>query len=211
LILLLGLLAAYLLGSVPTGLWLGRALKGVDVRSAGSRRTGATNVQRTLGTGAALSVLVIDIGKGAAAVMLLRAVTGSDSAAALGGMAAMLGHIWPVWAGFRGGRGVATAAGAMLAMAPLAFGCTLALMTAVVLLTRYVSLGSMLAGVSAPLWVVLLRGRTPEAEPAILLTLFACALVLLRHADNLQRLREGREARLGAPSATPATPVRQEL
>jgi glycerol-3-phosphate acyltransferase PlsY len=208
---LAGWLAAYVVGSIPSGLWLGRAIAGVDVRTVGSRRTGATNVQRTLGTGAGVAVLVLDAGKGALGVILLHWLTGSDYAGAIGGAAAMAGHIWPVWAGFRGGRGVATAAGAMVLLAPAAFICTLALMAAVVLVTRYVSLGSMAAAVSAPILVVGLRGRTPESDGAILLTLLAVVIVLSRHTDNLERLRHRRESKLGAAGPHVATPPGEEL
>jgi glycerol-3-phosphate acyltransferase PlsY len=203
--------AAYLLGSIPTGLWVGRALGGVDVRTMGSRRTGATNVQRTMGTGAGLLVLLIDAGKGAAAVLVVRAVTGSDLAGALAGVAAVLGHIWPLWAGFRGGRGAATAAGAMAAMTPLAFLGTLAVMAVVVFATRYVSLGSILAAVAAPIWVAALRGPAPEPDAGLVLALAVGTVVLARHADNLHRLLHGRESKLGAARAAPPEPARQEL
>ncbi|HEV3232525.1 MAG TPA: glycerol-3-phosphate 1-O-acyltransferase PlsY [Candidatus Dormibacteraeota bacterium] len=196
------LLAAYLVGSIPSGLWIGRLVKGVDVRQVGSRRTGATNVQRSLGTPLGVTVLVADLMKGFLAVNLVHLATGSDYLAVLGGVAAMVGHIWPVLADFRGGRGVATGGGALLAFSPPALLLTFALMAGVTALTRYVSLGSMVAGLGTALITVALRGHVPQSDAAILMAFAAGSLVLLRHADNLERLRHGREAKLGHKVAT---------
>ena len=154
-------LGGYLLGSIPTGLWLGSALAGIDIRRGGSHRTGATNVQRQLGTRAAVAVLAIDFAKGALAVLAVRAFTGNEYIAALAGLAAVIGHVWPVFAGFRGGRGVATGGGAIIALAPLALALTLATLAVVVALTRYVSLGSVVEGFRSRSGWCLLRGRTP--------------------------------------------------
>jgi glycerol-3-phosphate acyltransferase PlsY len=197
-LLAVALLAAYLIGSIPSGLWIGRAARGVDVREVGSRRTGATNVQRSLGTPLAVTVLVADLLKGFLAVLLLRAVTGSDYLAVLGGIAAAVGHAWPVLAGFRGGRSVATGGGALLALSPAALAVTVVVMVAVIALTRFVSLGSIVAAVTAPVIAVLLQGHVPQSHAAALMALAAGVLVLFRHADNLQRLRQGRESKLGA-------------
>jgi glycerol-3-phosphate acyltransferase PlsY len=181
--------AAYLVGSVPTGLWLGRLVGGVDVRRGGSHRTGATNVQRTLGTRAGIAVLLIDFGKGLGVVLAVRALTGNDYVAAAAGLAAVVGHVFPLFAGFRGGRGVATGAGAVCGLAPAAVVLAFLTLAAVVTLTRYVSLG--------PIWVLLLRGRTPQSDAALPLAIVTGALVALAHADNVQRLLRGRESRLG--------------
>jgi glycerol-3-phosphate acyltransferase PlsY len=199
---------AYLIGSIPTGLWLGRIVADVDVRTVGSHRTGATNVQRALGTRAAIAVLVIDLLKGAVAVLLTRALTGNDYIAAVAGVAATAGHIWPVFAGFRGGRGVSTAGGAVMALAPVALFCTLAVIIVVVVVTRFVSLGSIVGALMGTIWVVVLRGRAPESDAAILLAFLVGTLVLFRHADNLHRLLHGVESKLGASrvSATPEGP-----
>jgi glycerol-3-phosphate acyltransferase PlsY len=191
-------LASYLVGSIPTGLWVGKLISGIDVRRTGSHRTGATNVQRTFGTPAGIAVLGIDFAKGLAAVLVTRALTGNDYAAAVAGLAAVVGHIWPVLAGFRGGRGVATGAGAVVALAPLALLLAFVTMALVVALTRYVSLGSVIGAMSAAAWVVVLRGHTPQSEAALPLSLAAGALVVFRHADNIHRLIRGRESRLGA-------------
>jgi glycerol-3-phosphate acyltransferase PlsY len=182
-----------MIGSIPSGLWIGRAVRGVDVREMGSRRTGATNVQRSLGWKLGVAVLLADLMKGLLAVLLVRAVTGDDHLAVIGGTAAIIGHIWPVLADFRGGRGVATGAGALLAFSPLGLLLIIVLMSLVVALTRYVSLGSIVACLSAGIIVALLHG----GDGAILMALVTGGLVLSRHADNLERLRHGREARLG--------------
>ncbi|MFY9615276.1 MAG: glycerol-3-phosphate 1-O-acyltransferase PlsY [Candidatus Dormiibacterota bacterium] len=194
--------AAYLVGSIPTGLWLGRTVGGIDVRRSGSHRTGATNVQRALGTRAGVAVLAIDFVKGLGVVVATRAITGNDYVAAAAGLAAVLGHIFPVFAGFRGGRGVATGAGAICGLAPLAVLLAFATLALVVALTRYVSLGSVIGALSAPIWVLALRGRTPQSDAALPLAIATGALVVLAHADNIYRLMRGRESRLGQkPSA----------
>lgn len=189
--------AAYLVGSIPTGLWLGRVVGGIDVRRAGSHRTGATNVQRTLGTRAGVAVLVIDFAKGLGVVLAVRAVSGNDYVAAAAGLAAVLGHVFPVFAGFRGGRGVATGAGAVCGLAPVALLLSFLTLAAVVAVSRYVSLGSVIGALSAPLWVLLLRGRAPQSDAALPLTIAIGALVALAHADNIHRLVRGRENKLG--------------
>jgi glycerol-3-phosphate acyltransferase PlsY len=192
------LLLAYLVGSLPSGLWVGRVTHGVDVRRLGSRRTGATNVQRTLGTGAGITVAVLDVLKGTVPVLVVRAMTGDPYLAAVAGVFAVVGHIWPVFAGFDGGRGVSTTAGALLALAPVPFFCCFLVMAVVVLTTRYVSLGSLAAAYTAPIWTAVWLGRSPEVDAALIVALLASSIVALRHADNLERLLHGEERRLGA-------------
>jgi glycerol-3-phosphate acyltransferase PlsY len=134
-------------------------------------------------------------------VALVRAITGDDYGAAVAGLAAVIGHIWPVFAGFRGGRGVATAAGVMAAFAPWAVLIALGLMIMTVALTRYVSLGSMVAAVSvAVLVAVLWRHVSPDADAGLLAGVLAGSLILARHADNLHRLLRGTEHKLGRKS-----------
>jgi glycerol-3-phosphate acyltransferase PlsY len=190
-------LLAYLIGSIPSGLWAGRLARGVDVREVGSRRTGATNVQRSLGTPLAVAVLLADVLKGTLAVFLARALTGSDYAAVLAGVAAMAGHAWPLFAGFRGGRGVATGAGALLVFSPPALLVSFLAMAVVTGLTRYVSLGSITAGLAAPVVATMLVDAGGATDATILMAFGAGILVLCRHADNLERLRQGRESKLG--------------
>jgi glycerol-3-phosphate acyltransferase PlsY len=190
--------AGYVVGSIPTGLWFGRLVGGVDVRTVGSRRTGATNVQRSLGTGAGIVVLLLDFGKGFVPVVAIRLITGDDYLAAVAGLAAVVGHDWPVFAGFRGGRGVATAAGALAPLAPLVLVLTFLCLVVTVALTRYVSLGSIVAGTLVAVVVALLRGHVaPQVDAALIVALLGGALVLVKHADNLHRLLRGRENKLG--------------
>ena len=196
----------YLIGSIPTGLWLGRLVAGKDVRNEGSRRSGATNVQRVLGTWAGLTVAVLDVLKGTAAVLVVQAISHDSYLAALAGVLAVVGHIWPVFGGFDGGRGVSTTAGAVLALAPIPFLGAFLVLVVVVLVTRYVSLGSIAAAYAvAPLAAIWL-GHGPESDAVLIVAVLAGGLVALKHADNLERLLHGRERRLGdAKSAEDAT------
>ncbi len=207
--LLLWAVLGYLLGSVPFGVLITRAMGLGDVRSIGSGNIGATNVLRTGSKGAALATLILDGGKGALAVLLARAVAAED-AAQVTGLAAFLGHCFPVWLGFRGGKGVATALGLLLAVAwPVGvLACaTWALLAATL---RYSSLAALTAVGFAPVAAVL----TGRGE-AVLLTVVLAVLVYLRHAANIGRLRRGTEPRIGAsavptdtaaPETTPAEP-----
>jgi glycerol-3-phosphate acyltransferase PlsY len=200
---LLAALAGYLLGAVPSGVIVGR-LRGIDPRSGGSGRTGATNAMRTLGTGLAAVVLVADVLKGALAVLLggwLAGSLGGSEAwgAALGGVGAVIGHVRSVFIGFTGGRGVATGAGAMLVLAPLAVLAAVPVIVAAVWRTRYVSLGSVLAALTvATVAVVLFLVGWVGAASAVAAILIG-AVVVVAHADNLERLRAGTERRLGSP------------
>ncbi len=200
-------LFGYLIGSLPTGLTVGKIVAGVDVRTVGSHRTGATNVQRSLGTRAALAVFLLDFGKGLLPVLAVRALTGNDYLTAAAGLAAVAGHVWPIFGDFRGGRGVATAAGML---APLAFWALLIAtlcMALVVALTRYVSLGSIVASMlTAVLAAVLLGHLVPDSDAGLMAALLAGALVLAKHADNLHRLLHGTESKLGQ-TKTRTTPA----
>lgn len=185
------------MGSVPTGLWLGHLVAGVDVRTVGSRRTGATNVMRSLGAPAALTVLALDVLKGLVPVLVARGLTGSDYLAAAAGIGAVIGHVWPVLAGFRGGRGVATGAGALVMFAPVPVFCAIAVMAVVVAITRYVSLGSIVAGLTVVVWAAAWRGHIPQSDAGLVAALLVGLLVVFVHADNLKRILNGTESRLG--------------
>jgi len=201
------LLLGYLVGSIPVGLWLGFLIGGVDVRTIGSGRTGATNVQRSLGTGAGLAVLVLDFLKGMVPVLAVGLVTGNQYLAGLAGIAAVVGHIWPVFAGFRGGRGVATAGGALAPLVPFALVITLVVLVSVVALTRFVSLGSITAATLVTVVVVLLRGHvSPNDDAGILVAFVTGSLIILVHADNLNRLLHGRENKFGQKPALSKRP-----
>lgn len=188
----LAALAAYLLGSVPFALIAART-KGIDLRAHGSGNLGATNAIRVLGAGLGVPVLLLDILKGVAGALWIPAAFGADgNARLLCGAAAILGHVFPVFLRFRGGKGVATAGGAFLALAPAATGIAMGVFVATLLASRYVSLASMLAAIALPtaLWFTgapaLLRG----AGIAIGL------LVVIRHRTNLDRIRRGTEGRV---------------
>lgn len=190
-VLLLWVVVGYLLGSVPFGVIVARVLNLGDLRKIGSGNIGATNVLRTGNRGAALATLLLDAAKGALAVLLARWAAGEE-AAQLAGLAAFLGHCFPVWLRLRGGKGVATFLGVMLALAwpvGLAACATWAVVAAVM---RYSSLAALMAAGFAPVWAVLLgRGEV------VLLALVLALLVYLRHASNIARLRQGAEPRIG--------------
>lgn len=187
------LIAAYLLGSVPFAFLLARRLRGVDLRRAGSGNVGATNVMRTAGARTAIAVAALDAVKGAAAVMLVdRAVPGFVVPAAAG-IAAMLGHMYPVWLRFRGGKGVATAFGVFSVLAPLGAILCLLVFVGTVWATRYVSLGSMVGVLALGPCAYL----TDAPMPVVVAALTAAALVIDRHRPNLLRLQAGTESRLG--------------
>jgi glycerol-3-phosphate acyltransferase PlsY len=194
------LAGSYLLGSISFGLLVVRLRDRVDLRTRGSGNPGATNVLRTSGHWAALLVLLLDIAKGIAPVRLAQMLGTSTEVATGAGLAAIGGHVFPVWFGFRGGRGVATGFGAFVALFPLAGATALALFVTVLAATRYVSLASIVAAASVPGLVALVAGRgwSPPVSPTTLLLAGAsAALVLLRHRANLRRLFAGTEPRLG--------------
>jgi glycerol-3-phosphate acyltransferase PlsY len=191
------LLLGYLLGSVQSGLLVGRVYRGIDVREYGSGKTGFTNTLRMFGLGAALIVVFLDIAKGAVPVLIGRLLFDDPLGAALGGMAAVVGHTWPVFAGFRGGRGVATSFGAFLAVAPVAALIAIAFAGVILALTRYVSLMSivgMLGGLVA-LIVFVAAGWTPAEY--LLFGVVVTLSVELNHLGNLRRLLRGTEPKIG--------------
>jgi len=196
---------AYLLGSIPSSAIAGR-LAGVDLRRHGSGNLGFTNVLRVLGARAAAPVLIVDAGKGVAAVLIARHAgspgwpLGPETTALLAGLAAIAGHIWSVFARFRGGKGVATAAGVFGALAPLAACVSIAVWLAVVLTTRYVSLASIAAAVLLPIAIAVSRAASgaPQAVPLLVASIVIAALVVVTHRANIGRLMNGTENRFGS-------------
>ena len=187
--------AAYLIGSIPFGILLAKLFGGVDVRKAGSGNIGATNVARVAGPLPGILTLVLDGVKGAAAVWLAaRFANESALWMTVAGLSALLGHCFPVWLRFRGGKGVATAAGMFLALCwPAALGA-IGVFILVVLFSRFVSLGSVSAAAAMPLLIYLLWAPHHSPPPAITFGAFAAAmLVVYKHDANIQRLVEGRE------------------
>lgn len=195
---LLGALAlGYLLGSIPFGLLLTRLTGGPDIRSIGSGNIGATNVLRTGRKGLAATTLIADMLKGTAAVLLARALFGSNAAIAAG-LGAFLGHLFPIWLGFKGGKGVATFIGVLLAfswIAVLIFG---AIWIACAALTRYSSLSGLIACAVTPL-VLWTLNKPAEAALFVVMAL----LVFIMHRANITRLMAGTETKIGQPAVKP--------
>ncbi|MGB3280627.1 MAG: glycerol-3-phosphate 1-O-acyltransferase PlsY [Pseudorhodobacter sp.] len=191
LVLILVAVLAYLLGSVPFGLVITRAMGLGDLRKIGSGNIGATNVLRTGNKPAALATLLLDAGKGGVAVLLARALVGND-AAQLAGLTAFLGHLFPVWLNFKGGKGVATFLGTLLALAwPVGLAACLSWLAAAVI-GRISSLAALVAAASSTLWMLVL-GQGQMMILGIILTL----LVYWRHAPNIKRLKAGTEPKIG--------------
>lgn len=190
---MLQVLLGYLAGSVPFAFLLARRA-GIDVRVAGSGNVGAANVLRTTGAWRGVVVMALDVAKGAAAVLIVHLAAGGASLAALTGAAAIVGHIYPVWLRFHGGKGVAVAAGVFSVLAPIATGVAAALFFVTVWITRYVSLGSIAATLALP--PVAWWAGAPRA--VVLAAAGTGALILFRHRANLRRLRSGTERKMGA-------------
>lgn len=190
----------YLSGALPWGLWLGRVFKRVDVRTLGSRNLGATNVYRSLGPALGIATLLLDIAKGALPVAIVPGLGiardfpgGREWCMVAVAAAAVGGHVWTCFAGFRGGKGVATTAGTLLSLAPIAFGVFAVVFVLTVAATRYISLGSVLGSIAFAAALALRGGgvRTPTFAVGVALA----ALVIVRHRENLARLVRGEERR----------------
>jgi glycerol-3-phosphate acyltransferase PlsY len=196
------LIAAYLLGSIPFGYLIVRLTQGADVRESGSGGTGATNVSRRAGKLAGVVTLLLDALKGALAVLLARWLLTDDFGinwwVAAAAIIVVLGHCFPVWLGFRGGKGVATGVGVFLSLYPLAVACAATIFILTVVLTRYVSLGSILATAAFPLFVWLLSiyvRPVNDLAPIIAASLTSGALIILMHHANIRRLMKGTESK----------------
>ena len=188
-------LGSYLLGSIPTAYLLIKWARRVDVRTVGSGNVGATNAARAGGWQMGLAVFLIDAGKGWLAVQVLAPglLDGATPATRLGcGLSAVVGHNFPIFLGFRGGKGVATTIGVLLGTMPLVAAVCLAVWTACFLIWRYVSVGSLAAAVTLPImqWV------TRQTRPELLLGAALALLIVLRHRANIERLLQGREHRI---------------
>lgn len=196
-------LVGYLVGAIPFGLLIGRLAGGVDLRQHGSGRTGATNALRTIGTAGAVLVFFLDAAKGFVAVLLVGWLYSAGPAgsppwvAAAVGIAAIGGHIRSIFIGFRGGRGVATFTGSMLATAPLVLAVVVPVFAVIVWRTRYVSLGSLVGSLLAPVAAAVLAALGQATWAAVALGVGGAALVIGAHADNIARLRTGTERRIG--------------
>ena len=192
---------AYLLGAVSFAMLVVRLLRGVDVRTVGSGNAGATNVLRIAGRGPALLVLLLDVGKGVAAVAVARALGAPGPLIGAAAAAAVVGHVFPLYYGLRGGKGVAAASGALAALAPLPASLAAVVFALLVAATRYVSLASITAAGLMPL-LIFACGRLGWSAPApdwLLVTAAVIALlILVKHRDDVGRLIAGSESRLGS-------------
>ena len=204
------LVAGYLLGSIPSGYLAGRWLKGIDIRQEGSGSTGATNVLRVVGKGPALAVFVVDVLKGALAVLLAKAVLEPlgqplspaawqiDGWIVLAGLAGLAGHIWPIWLGWKGGKAVATGLGMLLGVSwPVGLACFGIFLT-VLTFSRIVSLSSVVAALSLPLLMVGSFGSGGIRPAYLLLAVLTTVLVVWRHRSNIERIWAGTEPKLGS-------------
>ena len=191
---LLLLAIGYLLGSMPNGYLAGRWLKGIDLRQCGSGSTGATNVLRNVGKAPALVVFLLDVGKGALAVLVAKSFGLNDWVQVLAGLTALAGHIWPVWLGWKGGKAVATGLGMFLGLAwPVGLAC-FGLFMAVISISRIVSLSSVVAAIGLPVLMVL----AGASGASISVSVVASVMVLWRHRSNIERLIAGTEPKIGA-------------
>ena len=193
------LIIAYFLGSIPFGYLIVRARSGADIRETGSGGTGATNVSRRAGKGAGVLTLILDGLKGVAAILIGRLILGESSSLIAGAaILVIVGHMFPIWLGFRGGKGVATGVGVFLVLAPFAVLAAGVIFLVIVILTRYVSLGSITAAATIPLFVWLQQGLvSPVSNPwaTMFAAVAAASLIIFAHRENIRRLLEGTESK----------------
>ncbi|HET6854771.1 MAG TPA: glycerol-3-phosphate 1-O-acyltransferase PlsY [Pyrinomonadaceae bacterium] len=190
---LLLVVIAYLLGSIPFGYLIVRKKLGADIRQSGSGGTGATNVSRRAGKAAGVVTLVLDALKGSLAVLVAKELAPNvDWLIAAAAIAAILGHMFPVWLGFRGGKGVATGVGVFSILAPFAVLCAGIIFVVIVSLTRYVSLGSIIAAATIPLFVWL----RSDSRPVLTAAIVGALLIVFAHRGNIARLARGTESRI---------------
>ncbi|MDQ7064175.1 MAG: glycerol-3-phosphate 1-O-acyltransferase PlsY [candidate division KSB1 bacterium] len=202
-------LAGYLLGSIPTAIIVSKVFHGIDIREHGSGNAGATNVFRVLGWKSALLVMLVDVGKGLVATLYASQLVFAPVMVEpvylklLAGLAAVFGHIWTIFGGFRGGKGVGTAAGMLLALYPIAVLICLGIFVIVVYTTRYVSLGSITAAVSLPIVLLIMKqGFHKFVEPELMaFSVFIAVLIVFTHRSNIRRLISGTENRFGQNTA----------
>jgi glycerol-3-phosphate acyltransferase PlsY len=187
------IIAAYLIGSVPFALLVARGWGTGDLHRVGSGNLGAANVFRATGVKAGVLVALLDIGKGAASVMLAERLSRDTASVALAGLAAVVGHIYPVWLRFRGGKGVATACGVVSLLTPLAVPPALGIFVVTVWASKYVSLGSVVASLALPP----IAYAMGNSVPAVVVACAVSALIVFRHRSNLVRVRTGTERRFG--------------
>jgi len=196
---LLILFFGYLFGSFPSGYLAGRIAKGIDIRSLGSGSTGATNVLRHIGKRAAITVFLLDVFKGVLSILLAKYFLLNDSWQVAIGLSTLIGHIWPVWLNWKGGKAVATGLGVFLGLSWQVGLATLGIFIVMITLFRIVSLASVSAALALPLIMFLSFKTSNISLPFLVISLLAMTLVIWRHRENIVRLIKGKEPRIGNP------------
>jgi glycerol-3-phosphate acyltransferase PlsY len=186
---------AYLIGSIPSAYWYAKYFHGIDIRQHGSGNVGATNSLRVLGKKAGIIVLIIDLLKGLLPVLIARNVGFSEEQTFLIGIVCILGHIWSVFAGFKGGKGIATSLGVILAVSPAGAGISLAVFVVIVYVTKYVSLASMLAGLAFVFYYLVFNFEQTNMS---LIAFGLFVLLVFTHRENIKRLAEGTESKISS-------------
>ena len=194
---LLILFLGYLFGSFPSGYLAGRIAKGIDIRSLGSGSTGATNVLRHIGKRAAITVFLLDLFKGVLSILLAKYFLLNDSWQVAIGLSTLIGHIWPIWLNWKGGKAVATGLGIFLGLSWQVGLATLGIFIIMITLFRIVSLASVSAALALPLIMFLSFSTSNFSLPFLIISLLAMMLVIWRHRENIVRLIKGKEPRIG--------------
>ena len=194
---LLILFLGYLFGSFPSGYLAGRIAKGIDIRSLGSGSTGATNVLRHIGKRAAISVFLLDVFKGVISIFLAKYFLLNDSWQVAMGLSTLIGHIWPVWLNWRGGKAVATGLGIFLGLSWQVGLATLGVFILMITLFRIVSLASVSAAFALPLIMLISFKNSGISLPFLVISMLAMTLVIWRHRENIIRLMKGKEPKIG--------------
>ena len=185
------MLVAYILGSIPNALWIGKVFKGIDVREHGSKNTGSTNAARVLGAKLGILTLILDISKGAIPTLIATMLLDSSISVILVGICAILGHSFSIFMKFKGGKAVATTVGVFIVLVPGAILLAAVIFFLVFGITRYVSLSSMIGAISLPIWIILFYKNIPLTIFGIIIAI----LIIVRHKSNIQRLLNGTESK----------------
>lgn len=185
------MIVAYILGSIPNALWIGKVFKGIDVREHGSKNTGSTNAARVLGAKLGILTLILDISKGAIPTLIATMLLDSSISVILVGICAILGHSFSIFMKFKGGKAVATTVGVFIVLVPGAILLAAVIFFLVFGITRYVSLSSMIGAISLPIWIILFYKNIPLTIFGIIIAI----LIIVRHKSNIQRLLNGTESK----------------
>ena len=185
------MIVAYILGSIPNALWIGKVFKGIDVREHGSKNTGSTNAARVLGAKLGILTLILDISKGAIPTLIVTMLLDSSISVILVGICAILGHSFSIFMKFKGGKAVATTVGVFIVLVPGAILLAAVIFFLVFGITRYVSLSSMIGAISLPIWIILFYKNIPLTIFGIIIAI----LIIVRHKSNIQRLLNGTESK----------------